>query len=88
MKTKDILALVVLGIVLVALGSFLVSRFGRGGKARTASIEVVQPIDPNFDDAARQILLGRNNRFQAASFSSPSFDFSQGFGNTNPFRPE
>ena len=87
MKTKDLLALALLGVVLVVLGSFLISRLGGESKQRAANVEVVQPIDPTFNDTAREILLGRDQRFEVDSFSAP-LNIRQGFGNSNPFRPE
>ena len=87
MKTKDILTLALLAIVLIVLGSFLISKLGRGGQPRTAQVEIVQPIDPVFNDTARKILLGGDDRFRVDSFSAP-VNIGQGFGNSNPFRPE
>ena len=86
MKLKDIVGLAILALVLIVVGSFIVSNFGRGQEPRKASVEVVLPINPIFNDQSRQILLGQDGSRPAIDFSPPP-DLSSGFGNTNPFQP-
>jgi type II secretory pathway pseudopilin PulG len=85
MKTKDILALVILGVVLAVIGSVLVSKFS-SSKNRSAQVEVVQPINPAFNDEAREILRGGNEQFPVSSYAPPAN--TQNLGNGSPFRPE
>ena len=87
MKTKDIVALVLLGVVLVVVGSLLAGRVGGGQKERSAEVEVVQPIDPAFQDEARDILLGNNKKIPAEVFSVP-VNIKQGIGNQSPFNTQ
>ncbi|MBI3983864.1 hypothetical protein HY346_01040 [Candidatus Microgenomates bacterium] len=85
MKKKDLLALVLLGAVLAVVASLLIGKVGRGGQPRTAEVEVVAPLDPTFNEDARNILLGRSNTEESKSFAAP-LNLKQGFGNTNPFQ--
>ncbi|MBI4100966.1 hypothetical protein HY441_00645 [Candidatus Microgenomates bacterium] len=87
MKLKDLIALGLLGVVLIIIGSLLVGKLGRGGQQRAAEVEVVQPIDPNFSEEGRSILLGKDDKRKIESFSAP-LNLEQGFGNTDPFRAE
>ena len=84
MKSKDIIALAVLGVVLIVVGSLLINYFGNSKTKRTAEIEVVRPIDPSFNQKAREILQGKDPKYPVATFSAPP-DTQQGFGNTSPF---
>ncbi len=85
MKTKDIISLVILGIILVVLGTFLSGHLSKGSHQRTAQVEVVQPIDPTFSSSARDVLLGKDDQTKATDYSAP-LNLKNGFGNTNPFR--
>ncbi len=73
-----------LGVIMVIVGSLLISQFGSSDTKRTAEVEVVQPITPDFNSEAKEILLGRSPEYPVNSFAAP-FNLSQGFGNTNPF---
>lgn len=86
MKLKDLLALGFLAVILVILGSFLVSKIGRGGMPRTAEVEIVQSINPEFNNDARLILLGQNEQKKATQYSAPA-NLGSGFGNSKPFGP-
>lgn len=84
MKTKDLLSLVFLAVVLIVLGSFLIGKLSPAQQTRTAQIEVVRPIDATFNDQARQILLGKDPKFTTQNFPV-DLNLKAGFGNTNPF---
>ena len=86
MKTKEYIALGLLAVILIVMGTVLVGKFGNGGKKRSAQVEVVQLIDTEFNKEARDIILGRNNDQPAQSLPPPA-DLKQGFGNNNPFIP-
>lgn len=86
MKTKDILSLVILAVVLIVLGSFLIGKLSPAAKTRTAEIEVVRPLDATFNDEARNILLGKDPKFATQNFPV-DLRLGEGFGNTNPFKP-
>lgn len=84
MKTKDIVSLAILGIILIIIGVLLSNHFGKGSKARTAEVEIVQPIEATFDEEGKQMLLNKDAAQAVQSFSVP-VDLSQGLGNTTPF---
>ena len=86
MKTKDLISLGVLAVVLIVIGTFLVGKIS-GAKQRTAEVEIITPISPEFDGAAQAVLLGRDTSRPAEIFSAP-INLEQGFGNNNPFRGE
>lgn len=86
MKPKDLIGLAFLAIALVVVGSFLISKVGRGGQPRSAEVELVAPINPTFNEAARTIILGQSEHSKATPFSAP-VNLSGGFGNTRPFGP-
>ena len=87
MKTKDIVALVLLGVVLVAVGSILISNLSGAQEQRQAEVEIVQPIDPTFNDQARNILQGKDKNTPAETFSAP-VNLRQGLGNSRPFNTQ
>lgn len=84
MKLKDVVALIFLAVILVIVGSVLINYFGKGKKTRTATIEVVRPIDPTFNSQAKVILLGNDKKYPVETFSAP-VNLNQGLGNTSPF---
>lgn len=86
MKTKEYLAFGFLGLVLIILGSFLVSKIS-GTKVRTAEVEVIRPITSEFNEEAKSILLGRDTESKTEVFSIP-INLQQGLGSNNPFRTE
>lgn len=85
MKKKDIIALVFFGIILAVITSLIVGKVG-GSKNRSAQVEVVQQISPEFSQEARDTLLGRNTKSQVRSFNIP-VNVNSGVGNNSPFRP-
>lgn len=84
MKIKDIVALAFLALILIVIGSVLINNFGGSNKKRTAEVEVVKPIDPNFSEEARTILLNKDSEYPVKTFSAP-VNLTAGFGNTDPF---
>lgn len=84
MKSKDIIGLAILGILLAAVGVLLLGSSGSGQK-RTAEIEVVRDISSEFNTEARSIILGQEPDIQVDTFSPP-LDLENGFGNNDPFR--
>lgn len=84
MKTKDIIALALLAVVLFVVGTLLINALGGGAQERQAEIEIVQPLDPQFNGEAKEILLKRNPEVPVDNFHLP-LDVNQGIGNTNPF---
>lgn len=87
MKSKDIAAFLILGVVMVVAGIVLINEFGSSSKTRTAEIEVVAPIDPTFDSAARQILLNQDATRPVQTFANP-VDLNEGLGNPAPFQTD
>lgn len=85
MKRKDLIALGLLGVILIVIGSVLVSQFDLGGP-RQAEVEVVRPIEPQFNEEARAILLGTSEEEQIESVPAPVD--TEGLGNDSPFRAE
>lgn len=83
MKSKDIIGLGLLGVLLAVVGTLLLGSIGSNQK-RTAEIEVVRDISPEFNTEARSILLGEKPDLQVDTFSAP-LDLRDGFGNKDPF---
>ena len=83
MKMKDIGALVILAIVLIILGSFLLQRVGKTNQ-RSAEVEVVFPISPEFNNTAKEILTGKDPNAGVNTTITP-IDIQQGFGNSDSF---
>lgn len=81
MKTKDIITIAVIGILLTVGGFLIISNFGSGSKTRTAEIEVVTPISTELNGEAQAMLLDNS---VTRSFDVP-VNLRDGFGNTNPF---
>lgn len=84
MKRKDLIGLIVLGVVLVIVGSLLVGRFGNVEQRHSREIEIVQPISTEFNDQARQIILGRD-KSEPIEPVPIGVDLESGFGNKSPF---
>lgn len=81
MKTKDIIFLVLAGIILVVAGTI---SFGiltkNSSKPRQATVEIIEAIKPGFDNQSLQAI---SDMGKARDFSTP-IDLS-GLGNANPF---
>ncbi len=81
MKTKDIVALGLAGIIITVVGVLLVGKFSGGSQHKRAQVEVVDPVESGFDDTAKRQLV---NSAAARDFSVP-IDLRSGLGNVNPF---
>ncbi|HLB41218.1 MAG TPA: hypothetical protein VJJ83_05485, partial [Candidatus Babeliales bacterium] len=80
MKTKDLIALGILAVVLFVVGTLLINALGGGAQDRQAEIEIVQPLDPQYNPQAKEILLKRNPDVPVDNFHLP-LDANQGVGN-------
>lgn len=87
MKTKDLIALAFLGVILVVIGIVVVTQFGNVG-TKTAEVEVVRPIDPEFSSEGRTILRGEHEQYPIETVPAPDITDTASLGNNSPFGSE
>lgn len=80
MKRKDLLALIVSGVLFTVVGIFLVNQFGSG--PNRAEVENVQAITPEFDNEGIRLITGEGE-IKIRDFTPPVN--TKGVGNNNPF---
>ncbi|MBW3538211.1 hypothetical protein KY386_01825 [Candidatus Parcubacteria bacterium] len=85
MKKKDVVYLALAGVIFMAAGFLASTKLApSGGQAgKQVSVEVVEPISPNYDRAALEQLADKD---RARDFSVTN-DLNSGLGNKAPFGP-
>lgn len=84
---KELIGLIVLGVVLVVLGGALVSYFGNIEQQRQKEVDVVREIQPEFNQEAQDILSGTHPE-ETIGDTPTSIGASGDLGNQQPFRSE
>lgn len=82
MKQKDIIYLVIALAVFAIIGIFMYDHFSNKNSSAGTQVEVIQPINSDFNQQTLSILADPN---QAVNYQ-PSISLD-GLGNTKPFGP-
>jgi hypothetical protein len=80
-QSKDLISILLLGLVMVGLGVLLVNYFGKGSKSREETVEMYNQFVAEFDESGKTSL---KNTDEVTDYIFP-IDLNTGFGNDNPF---
>jgi hypothetical protein len=82
-KSKELMALVLFGIVLAVVGTLLIGKLSNEQQRHTAEIEVVTEINPEYNEEARNILLGKDETFKVQAYD-PTLTFLKALTTPSP----
>lgn len=84
MKTKDLVYIILAAVIFSVAGILGYKQLApKGSSSKQVQVEVVTPIDSNFDQGSLNVLTDPNH---SRDFT-PSIDLTTGLGNTKPFNP-